>query len=202
MASDQILKIIGGGDTLRFGGTQKVLLDRVRIVSKRDLDWTLKAVDVSVVAGTLICLVLLHQWNELLGGPALGLEVIVIRSRCSSVHLTNIRPMLHIFKVPTYHEVDGRSSSEDMCARHYSSSSIKPFRRSRVVEGGSLAVQLHVPRVDTWTENPWVVQVVFSALNQEDLEIVIQIRQSTRDYASTRPSTTHDDINLGMLDIL
>lgn len=87
-----------------------------------------------------------------------------------------------------------------MCARHYSSSSIKPFRGSRVIEGGSLAVQLHVPRVDTGTENPWIVQVVLSALNQEDLEIVVQICQSTCDNASTRPSTTYDDVNLSLLD--
>jgi hypothetical protein len=32
--------------------------------------------------------VLLHQGNELLGGPALGLEVIIIGGRGSRVHLS------------------------------------------------------------------------------------------------------------------
>jgi hypothetical protein len=68
----------------------------------------------------------------------------------------------------TYHEVDGRPTSENMGARHDSSSSIEPFRWPRVVEGGSLAVQLHVPRVDAWTIDPRVVQVVLTTLNQED----------------------------------
>ena len=36
--------------------------------------------DVTVVASSLVCLVLPHQWDELLGGPALGLEVVVVRS--------------------------------------------------------------------------------------------------------------------------
>lgn len=59
---------------------------------------------------------------------------------------------------------------------------------------------------------PWVVQVVLPALNQEDLEVVVQVRQSSSDDASelwlaaaflghgenlpARPSTADNDINL------
>jgi hypothetical protein len=95
---------------------------------------------------------------------------------------------------------------------HHSPAAIKPLRGSRVVEGGSFAVQLHVPRVNTRAENPWVVEVVLSALNQEDLEIVVQVGQSTCNDATTssevsacltwplwiclRSSSAHNDIDL------
>ena len=83
-----------------------------------------------------------------------------------------------------------------MRTRHNSPTSIEPLGRSRVVEGGSLTVQFHILRVDTWTEDPWVVEVVLSSLNQEDLEIVVEVGQPTRNYTSTRTSTAHDDIDL------
>jgi hypothetical protein len=84
----------------------------------------------------------------------------------------------------TYHKVDGRSTPKDMRAWHNSPAPIEPFRRTRVVEGSSLAIQLHVLGVDTRAEDPWVVEVVFSGLNQEDLEIVVKIGQSSSDYTS------------------
>lgn len=87
MAGNQVLKIIGSGDSLGFGGPQEVLLDWVGVVAKRNLDRTLKAVEIAVVARTLVCLVLLHERDKLLGGPAFGLKVIVVRSRGTSVHL-------------------------------------------------------------------------------------------------------------------
>ena len=42
---------------------------------------------VPVMTSSLVGLVLFHQGEQLLGSPALGLEVIVIRSRCPGVHL-------------------------------------------------------------------------------------------------------------------
>jgi hypothetical protein len=87
MAGGQVLKIVGGWDTLRFGGAKEVLLDWVGVVTERDLDGSLESVDVAVVARTLVGLVLLHQGDELLGGPSLGLEVIVVGSRGTGVHL-------------------------------------------------------------------------------------------------------------------
>jgi hypothetical protein len=87
---------------------------------------------------------------------------------------------------------------------HHSPAAIKPLRGSRVVEGGSFAVQLHVPRVNTRAENPWVVEVILSALNQ--------VGQSTCNDATTssevsacltwplwiclRSSSAHNDIDL------
>lgn len=84
----QVLKVVSDWNALRLGGTQKVLHDWICVVAKRDLDRPLEAVDFGVVAGPLVCLVLLHKRDELLGGPALGLPVIVVRSRRTSVHLT------------------------------------------------------------------------------------------------------------------
>jgi hypothetical protein len=78
VTSLQVLKIVGGGDTLRFGGAEEVFFDGVGVVAERDLDGAFKAVDVAVIASTLIGFVLLHERNELLGGPALSLEVIVV----------------------------------------------------------------------------------------------------------------------------
>lgn len=96
----------------------------------------------------------------------------------------------------SYHEVDGRSTSEDVGDGHNSSAAIKPLRGTRVVESGSLAVQLHVPRVDTRAEDPWVVQVVLSTLNQEDLEVVVEIGQTSSNHTTTRTTSTHDDVDL------
>ena len=87
MASDQILEIVGGRDALGFGSSQEILLDGVSVVAKGDLDWAFKSVDVTVVARTLVRLVLLHEGDQLFGGPTFGLEVIVVRSRGTSVHL-------------------------------------------------------------------------------------------------------------------
>lgn len=114
MASNQILKIVSGGDALRFCGPQEVVLDGVSVVAKGNLDWAFESVKVTVVAGTLVRLVFLHERNELFGGPALGLEIVIIRSRCTCVH----------------HEVDRGSTTQDVRARHDSSASIEPFGRS------------------------------------------------------------------------
>jgi hypothetical protein len=87
MTGDQVLEIVGGRDALGFDGAEEVFLDGVAVVAKRHLDGTFEAVEVAVVAGTLVGLVLLHQRNEFFGGPALGLEVIVVGCGCASVHL-------------------------------------------------------------------------------------------------------------------
>ncbi len=64
--------------------------------------------DLLVVAGSLVCFVLPHQREELFGGPALGLEIIVIRGRGASVHLQPVRLRdARLGKGETYHEVDG-----------------------------------------------------------------------------------------------
>jgi hypothetical protein len=87
VSSNQVLKIIGGWDALSFDGTEEVLLDRVTVVAKGHLDGAFETVEVTVVARSLVGLVLFHERNKFLGGPALGLEVIVVGSRCASVHL-------------------------------------------------------------------------------------------------------------------
>lgn len=77
--SSQILQVISYGESLTFHCSKEVLHDRVGVVAKRDLDWALETVDVSVVASSLVCLVLLHKRNQFFGGPALDLEVVVVR---------------------------------------------------------------------------------------------------------------------------
>lgn len=43
------------------------------------------------------------------------------------------------------------ATNQDMSTRDHSPTTSKPLRRSGVVEAGSLAVQLHVLRIDTRT---------------------------------------------------
>jgi len=78
MASGQILKVIGGGDALGFGGSEKVLSHTIGMVSKGDLDGAIEPMEVPVVTSTLVCLVLLHKRNQLLGRPTFSLEVIIV----------------------------------------------------------------------------------------------------------------------------
>ena len=59
-----------------------------------------------------------------------------------------------------------------------SAASGKPLGGSRVIEGRRLAVQLHVPREDTWSVHPWVVQVTLASLDEHHLEFVIHIGQT------------------------
>jgi hypothetical protein len=93
---------------------------------------------------------LLHEWKKFLGGPSLGLEVIVIRRRSTGIH----------------HKVDGGATTEDVCAWHDGFAASQPFGRAGVIEGGSLAVQLHVAWVYCRPVDPWVVQVALSSLDQ------------------------------------
>jgi hypothetical protein len=91
MTSNEILKVVGGRDALSLGSTKEVLLDRIGVVAKRHLDGSLETMNVTIVAGSLVGFVLLHEGDELFGGPALGLEVIVVGSRSAGVHLGVIR---------------------------------------------------------------------------------------------------------------
>ena len=45
--------------------------------------------------------------------------------------------------------------------------------------------------------SPWVVQVIFPAFDKKNLKIVVQIGQSPSNDAPARPSTAHNDIDLG-----
>jgi hypothetical protein len=55
---------------------------------------------------------------------------------------------------------------------------IEPLRRSRLIEGCSLRVKLHVTRVDTGAIDPRVVQVVLSRLNEKNLEVVVEVGET------------------------
>ena len=105
MAGLQVLKVVNNRDVLGLGSSEEVLGDRIgardawsapdaifssqndSLVSKRDLDRALKAVHVPIVACALVRLVLLHKWDQLLRLPPLGLEVVIVGSRGSGVHL-------------------------------------------------------------------------------------------------------------------
>jgi hypothetical protein len=54
MAGCKVLEIVGGGDTLRLTRSQEVLLDRVCVVTERDLNRPLKTMDITVVARSLV----------------------------------------------------------------------------------------------------------------------------------------------------
>lgn len=136
------------------------------------------------MTSTLVRLMLLHQGEKLLGGPTLGLEVIVVGGRGTSVHLRSNRVSLRpgwmgdgAVQCITYHEVDGGPAAEDVGAGDDGLPAIEPLGRPGLVEGGRLRVQLHVPGVDTRAEHPWVVEVVLSTFNEKDGEVVVQIGQ-------------------------
>lgn len=80
----------------------------------------------------------------------------------------------------TYQEVDAGTSSQNVGARNYSFSAGEPLRRARLIEGCRFRVQLQVPGVDPWPEDPWVVEVSLSGLDQKDFKIMIQICQTIR----------------------
>lgn len=65
-----------------------------------------------------------------------------------------------------------------MCTGDDCSPAIEPFRRSRVIEGCSLAIKLHISRINARSVDPWIVQVVLSSLDQEDLKFMVEIGQS------------------------
>ena len=71
-----------------------------------------------------------------------------------------------------------------MGTRHHSSATIKPLGRPRVVEGCRLTVKLHVTGINPRAEHPWVVQVALASFDKKDLEIVVEIGQSSSDNAS------------------
>lgn len=53
----------------------------------------------------------------------------------------------------------------------------QPLAGARLVEGGRLGVKLHVTRIDSWPIDPGVVQVAFTRLDEEHLEVVVQVGQ-------------------------
>lgn len=65
----------------------------------------------------------------------------------------------------------------------------QPLRRAPFVEGCSLGVKLHVTRVDTRAKHPGVVEVALASLNQQDLQVVVQVGETTRHHTSTTPTT-------------
>jgi hypothetical protein len=118
VASDEVLEIVCGGDSLTLARTKEVLHDWIRVITKGDLDWALESMDITVVGCTLVGLVLFHQRNELLSSPAFGLEVVIVRGRSSCVH----------------HKVNGGPASKDVSTRHDCTATSKPFRGARIVE--------------------------------------------------------------------
>lgn len=78
----------------------------------------------------------------------------------------------------TYHEVDTGATTKDIGARNNSSATSQPFRWPGVVKGGSLAIKLHIARVDTRPEHPRIIEVASTSLDQQDLQLVIEIGQA------------------------
>lgn len=73
-----------------------------------------------------------------------------------------MRPLI---QTQAYHEIDGRATTEDMGTGDNCTTASQPLRWSRVVECSSLAIQLHVPRVNTRTVYPRVVEIGLSSFN-------------------------------------
>ncbi len=86
MASCKILQVVGGWDALGLSGPEEVPSNWVGVVTERNFDGALETMDVSVVAGPLVCLMFLHERDEFFCLPSLSLEIVVVRSTSSSVH--------------------------------------------------------------------------------------------------------------------
>lgn len=115
-----------------------------------------------------------------------------------------------------YHEVNGATSSKDMGTGYNGFPSIQPFRCPGLVERGCLGIEFHVPRIDSGaiypfeTQSvchgygpngnssllPWIIQVVFACLNQQDLKIVIEVSEAAGWHTACAATTADDDIDL------
>lgn len=124
VASHQVLEIVDHGDPLGLDGAEEILLNRVGVVSKGDLDGALITVDVAVVRRALVRLMLFHQGEQLLGCPPFGLEVVIVGRRGARVH----------------HEIDGGATAQDVCAGHDGTTAGQPLGWTRLVKGGRLGV--------------------------------------------------------------
>lgn len=130
---------------------------RVGVVAKGDLDWALEAMDVTVVASSLVSLVFLakrvsvrrvvhgvqpypHQRDEILGLPSLHLEVVIVAGRSSGVPVDRLVTRIPIISGILHHEIDGAPTTQNVGAGNDSSSSIEIFRGSGIVETGCLGV--------------------------------------------------------------
>lgn len=78
VTGSQILQIVRGGNALGFSGTKKVPRNWIGVVAKGDFNRTFEAMYVTIVAGTLVGLMLFHEWNEFFGLPPLGLEIVIV----------------------------------------------------------------------------------------------------------------------------
>lgn len=87
LPSLQVLEVVCDRNAQRLRSPQEVLHDGVCVVSKGDLDGSVESMEVSVVAGSLVGLMLLHERKKLFRRPTLCLEVIVIGGGSTGVHL-------------------------------------------------------------------------------------------------------------------
>ena len=69
MAGGEILQIVGDGNALGLGSAEEVLHHGVRVVSKRNLDGAFEAMELAVVARSLVGFVLLPE--ALVTGPGM-----------------------------------------------------------------------------------------------------------------------------------
>lgn len=83
--------------------------------------------DISIIARSLIRLMFLHQWNEFFCGPSLRLEVIIVRSRRTCVHLVSVRQKVSDHSDEQYHKVDRAATPQDVSTGNDGSTAIEPF---------------------------------------------------------------------------
>jgi hypothetical protein len=76
-----------------------------------------------------------------------------------------------------HHEVDGRSTSQDVGGRDNGTTATEPLGGAGLIEGCSLGIQLHVAGVDARAVHPWVVEVALSCLNEKHLEVVVEVSE-------------------------
>lgn len=178
LPSGKVLEIVSDRNTLRLRSSQEILHHWVRVIAKGDFDGAIKSMEFRIIASPLIGLVLSHQRQQFLCGPTFGLEVVVIRGRGAGVHLQTFSTILHsCMGFGIYHEVDGASSTKDMCTGNNCTTAIQVWRCVRVIEGGRLRIQFHVPRIDSRTVHP-----MSKVTNVARISSGLEVNRLTMDY--------------------
>lgn len=83
-----------------------------------------------------------------------------------------------------------------MSTWHSSRTTSKPLARTRLVERSRLGVQLHVTGVDARPKHPRVVEVALAGLDEQNLEVVVKIRQPSSNDTTATSTTAHNDVEL------
>jgi len=65
-----------------------------------------------------------------------------------------------------------------------------------MIKRRGFAVEFHISGIDSWSEDPRVVEIALAAFDEEDLEVVVEVCKSSSNDAARASTSTNDDIYL------